>query len=71
MDPLNNNKIVGGHAFSQNGIDWIYYGLAYDNVIQYDDGTNATLIRRERPHFLFSEEDNCTIQASSWGVVSP
>ena len=71
MDPLNNDKIVGGHAFSQNGIDWIYYGLAYDNVLQYDDGTSITLIRRERPHFLFSEEDNCTIQACSWGVVSP
>ena len=51
--------VCGGHAYSKDGINWIYTGTAFNNIIQYDDATNFTFSRRERPHFVFGN-DSCT-----------
>ena len=50
----------GGHAFSKDGINWIYSGVAYTNTIQYDNGESFTFSRRERPHLVFDTKDGCT-----------
>ena len=69
MDPLNNKQEPGGHGFSKDGINWIYGGIAYNNIIEFDDDSSIAAQRRERPHFLFSDDDHCTIIGISWGVV--
>merc|ERR1712176_1577070 len=51
--------IPGGHAYSMDGINWIYAGSIYGNTVQYTDGTNFIFSRRERPHFIF-DIDDCT-----------
>ncbi len=58
MSPRN-ETVCGGHAFSIDGINWIYGGSSYDNNVQFTDNTNFTFTRRERPHFIFAE-DKCT-----------
>jgi hypothetical protein len=50
----------GGHAFSRDGRNWQYSGVAWGdaehphlNAVRYTDGTNFSFTRRERPHFVF------------------
>ena len=52
--------LCGAHAFSQDGVNWIYGGLAFDNTVEYTDGSKFTFIRRERPHLVFDIKDDCT-----------
>eukprot|EP00483_Globobulimina_turgida_P010707 UN10728 len=59
MSPLNDQTVCGGHAFSEDGVNWIYAGTSYDNIIHYEDNTNFIAKRRERPHFIF-KDDRCT-----------
>eukprot|EP01084_Bolivina_argentea_P285539 489688_1 len=42
MDPNQWQQTCGGHAFSKDGIDWIYGGVAWSNVVQFDDNTSVT-----------------------------
>eukprot|EP01083_Nonionella_stella_P170294 579227_1 len=51
--------LCGGHAYSANGIDWIYAGSSYGNHVEFTNGANFTFSRRERPHLIF-DEDGCT-----------
>jgi len=53
----------GGHAYSRDGIEWEYSGVAWGNaehplgnVVRYSDGTNFSMTRRERPHLIFDGE---------------
>ena len=47
--------LVGVHAFSKDGLGWLYGGLAYTNRVNLTDGTALVLNRRERPHLAFAE----------------
>merc|ERR1712244_64148 len=60
--------VCGGHAYSDDGINWIYSGFAFGNFVEYDDGTNFTFSRRERPHFVF-DDDGCTPIALTNGAT--
>ncbi len=52
-------SICGGHAYSLNGVEWIYGGLS--------DNSNFSFPRRERPHLIF-DDDQCTPIALTNGV---
>jgi len=58
---------TGGHAFSRNGWDWTYSGVAWGNAtgryntpqgqgadIEFTDGTTTRFTRVERPHLVFA-----------------
>ena len=47
--------LVGTHAFSADGLGWMYTGVAYTNEVNLTDGTVLQLNRRERPHLVFAE----------------
>eukprot|EP01061_Rhynchopus_euleeides_P015551 TRINITY_DN2650_c0_g1_i1.p1 TRINITY_DN2650_c0_g1~~TRINITY_DN2650_c0_g1_i1.p1 ORF type:complete len:474 (+),score=194.63 TRINITY_DN2650_c0_g1_i1:320-1741(+) len=66
--PGNADAVVGAHAYSENGLDWIFAGSIYDNVVHNADGTTDVFSRRERPHFIFAD-DECTPVALTTGVV--
>ena len=51
--------LCGAHAYSKDGINWQYGGYAYNNTIKFDDNSQFTFNRRERPHLIFAE-DRCT-----------
>lgn len=59
MSPEDLQTLCGGHAYSQDGVNWIYGGVSFGNTISFTDGTNFTFSRRERPHFIFAD-DGCT-----------
>ena len=67
MSPTRHD-LPGGHAFSNDGINWIYSGYIYTQFVQYDDGTNFTFIKRQRPHFIF-DSDLCTPIALTTGML--
>ena len=47
----------GGHAYSQNGMDWILTNEpAYQTTIATADGAEHPFTRRERPHLLFDDK---------------
>ena len=68
MSPDDLQQICGGHAYSENGVDWIYTGYAYNNIVEFTDGSSITYGRRERPHFIFDSDDKCTPIALTNGV---
>ena len=44
---------VGCHAYSRDGVSWTLSPTpAYGFAVAFDDGTNTTFTRRERPHLL-------------------
>lgn len=58
---------TGGHAFSRNGLDWTYSGVAWGDAlarydtpsgrgvrVAFDDGSSARFTRFERPHLIFA-----------------
>eukprot|EP01083_Nonionella_stella_P050459 134207_1 len=59
MSPLNDQSVCGAHAYSKDGINWIYAGSSYGNFVTFMDNTNFAFTRRERPHFIF-DDDGCT-----------
>ena len=61
-------SVCGGHAFSKDGINWIYTGAAFGNFVEFNDGTSFTFSRRERPHFVF-DNDQCTPIALTNGAT--
>ena len=54
--PMDDQNDVGGHAFSEDGIHWIFGGRSYGHIVEFTDGTSFTFARRERPHFVFAED---------------
>ena len=67
--PAGDNVVVcGGHGFSDDGINWIYGGLAFNNIVQYQGGEMYTFNRRERHHLVFDKTDNCTLNALTSSV---
>jgi len=46
----------GYHAFSKDGLNWTYGGLAYNMTVLWDDGTTMTMKRRERPELVFNNQ---------------
>ena len=47
---------VGGHAASKDGRTWHYISAAaYNTTVQYEDGTQVTYARRERPELVLDE----------------
>ena len=57
----------GGHAYSEDGKNWVYTGRAFGNDITFTDGSSMTANRRERPHLIF-DKDGCTPVALTNGV---
>ena len=65
-----NERVCGGHAFSLNGIDWTYTGTAWGSTVEFEDGTNYTYSRRERPHLIFDDAlDPHVITGLTTGVM--
>ena len=60
-------EVAGGHAFSADGVVWIYTGVAYNSTGYYTDGTRFSFGRRERPHPVMAA-DGYTIVALTTGV---
>lgn len=60
------NQYLGGHAYSVDGVNWVYSGTAYSNYANYSDNSWQIFLRRERPHPIFSS--NGTLVALSNGV---
>jgi len=55
-------RLCGGHAFSEDGVTWSFTGTAWSNAVDFTDTTGTALYtrrydfsRRERPHFIFSD----------------
>ena len=67
MSPQDDQTYCGGHAYSEDGVTWIYAGVSYSNTVVFDDGTQETFPRRERPHLIF-DDDGCTPIALTNGL---
>jgi hypothetical protein len=51
---FHDHKSYGGHAYSRDGLSWSYSPTPpYGNVVNFTDGSTASLQRRERPHLVF------------------
>jgi len=49
-------RLCGGHAYSTDGIsNWTFSGTAWSNKVHFDDGTEYSFSRRERPHLVFGD----------------
>lgn len=66
--PANQVQVCGAHAYSIDGVEWIYGGKAFDNNVLFDDGSKIEFSRRERPHFIMSSDDGCSIVGLTTGV---
>ena len=59
----------GVHAFSTDGTSWVFGGLAFNDVVSFDNGTNKTFHTRERPHVVLDPKDGCTVLAITSGAI--
>jgi hypothetical protein len=50
--------LVGVHAFSKDGLGWMYGGFAYTNSVNLTDGSTLVLNRRER-HVMHVDHALC------------
>eukprot|EP00040_Diaphanoeca_grandis_P012962 m.65577 g.65577 ORF g.65577 m.65577 type:complete len:429 (-) comp23576_c0_seq1:171-1457(-) len=71
-----NNKTfctaVGGHAFSENGLDWyISPVIAFTPTTVWEDSTSITWRARERPHLLFDTNGDPTHLLNGVGNPGP
>ena len=62
----------GGHAYSQNGLNWTWTGQAYDGNVTYTDGSRI-VANGDRPHLLFDESGKIpvaltTSASTGWGA---
>merc|ERR1711976_1029488 len=66
----------GGHAFSRDGISWIYSGVAWGNpehprgyIANFTDSSSFNFTRLERPHLIFDGQGNPThlVSAAQYG----
>ena len=56
QSPADLPVLCGGHAFSDNGLDWIYGGISYDNKVNFTDGSVLAFSRRERTHLVMDDD---------------
>jgi len=62
-------RLCGGHAYSVDGLTWVFTGTSWGNRVRFSDGTTYTFSRRERPHFVFGDpKDPYKITALTTGV---
>jgi len=67
-------RLCGGHAFSEDGITWTFGGTAWSNEVEFvaAEGSAAykySFSRRERPHLVFGDAaDPYRITALTTGV---
>jgi len=48
---------VGGHAYSQDGINWVFSNTrAYTHLVTWTDGSSINMTRRERPQLLLDSK---------------
>ncbi len=61
--------VAGAHAFSEDGLNWIYGGGSWGNIIELEGEEKSTLVAhgRERPHFILGD-DGCTPIALTTGL---
>lgn len=45
-------EVAGGHAYSEDGINWFYSGVAFGGSGEFTDGHPFSFSRRERPHVI-------------------
>ena len=55
------NNIVGAHAFSKDGINWIWSGFSYGPNVEFTDGTTMNFHSLERPHIILDGNDGCSV----------
>eukprot|EP00035_Acanthoeca_spectabilis_P005488 m.114299 g.114299 ORF g.114299 m.114299 type:complete len:474 (-) comp13048_c0_seq2:65-1486(-) len=60
---------VGTHAFSLDGFAWEYGGTAYTSEVNFTDGSQIRLNRRERPHMVFAEGTRTIVALSNSAEV--
>lgn len=48
-------RLCGGHAFSEDGLNWTFTGTAFNNTVKFTDGGVYTFSRMERPHLIFGD----------------
>ena len=46
-------RLAGGHAWSEDGIEWVFSGTSWNNTVAFVDGGSFTFSRMERPHLIF------------------
>ena len=69
MQPDGNSPATNlGRAFSENGLNWTYSGVAGNSSGTYADGSGFSFSRRERPHAVFAA-DGTTLVAVTNGVA--
>eukprot|EP00483_Globobulimina_turgida_P003586 UN03592 len=69
MMPMRYIGIDGGHAYSKDGVSWVYGGYSFGNFVEFTDGTTMTIGSRERPHVILDNKDNCTPIGLTNGIV--
>ena len=73
---------TGGHAFSTNGWDWTYTGVAWGDamaryntadgqgaVVEFEGKGTFTFTRLERPHLLFANGDGSQLQGDPTHLI--
>jgi len=60
---------ISGHAYSQDGFDWIFSPVEpYGGTVHFTDGSSFSFATRERPKFIFSDDSHTTPVALINGV---
>lgn len=57
----------GSHAYSRDGLNWVYTGKAYTSATEFTDGGTTVFPYCERPHLVF-DKDGVTPVALTNGV---
>ena len=55
----------GTHAFSLDGFEWFAGEAAFTNRVDFTDGTQLLLNRRERPQIVFAENSRVPVALST------
>lgn len=58
----------GAHAFSKDGINWIWGGVGFGPDVHFTDGSSMTFHSLERPHVILDDDDGCTLLALTSGA---
>ena len=64
----------GGHQWSVNGgRSWHGFGVtdAYPCHVEYDDGSSAGMMMRERPHLVFAEDGHTPLALTNGAAPGP
>ena len=67
-DGVSDIGMNGAHAFSQDGVNWIWGGVGFGPFVKFTDGTSMTFHSLERPHVILDDKDGCTLLAVTSGA---